>query len=364
MTRMSNLETDVHGGHCGANYENVPTGYTGMRLPTRSMKFLHLMSGSLWLYTIGEKIVGDRDAGGYRDFMDAFNDTMEEIVRKRMELDNGKMRIVWLDMDYFSIDGKFIVNIDERIMRLGQLKKQYGDKFLFFISVDPNRHPEEIRELLNLGLVCGASGFKMYPSLGYLPTHPNLMDIIYPFCVKHNWPITTHCSSALTHASAKKILIKGYDADGNYFERLTKFKKKEDYRELNNPAHYEYVFKKYKSIVINFAHYGGEEIGKNWLLPNSWCNTIMRYMRENGAYSDCSFSYANYDYLSKIISTMVDYPYFRKGMLFGSDLPLVSIEGRYKEKYNTAKAAFGYLWQDAAIDNPDNFLNNVKSNAT
>lgn len=356
------METDVHAGHCTANFENVPTDYTGMRLPTTSMKFLHLMSGALWLYTIGEKLVGDRDAGAYRDFMDAYNDTMEEIVRKRMELDPN-MRMVWLDMDYYAIDGKFIVTIDERIMRLGQLKKQWGDKFLFFISVDPTRHPEEIRELLNLGLVCGASGFKMYPSLGYLPTHPNLMEIIYPFCVKHNWPITTHCSSALTHASSKKILIKGYDADGNYFERLTKFKKKDDYRELNNPANYKHVYNMFKSIVINFAHYGGDEIGKNWFLPGNWCAQILDYIRLNGAYSDCSFSYANYDYLSKIISTMVDYPHFRKGMMFGTDLPLVAIEGRYKEKYATAKAAFGFLWNDAAVENPYKFLNNIKSNA-
>ena len=33
---------------------------------------------------------------------------------------------------------------------------------------------------------------KIYPPLGYLPTHPNFCEI-FEYCSRHNIPITLHC---------------------------------------------------------------------------------------------------------------------------------------------------------------------------
>lgn len=47
-------------------------------------------------------------------------------------------------------------------------------------------------------------GVKIYPSLGYLPSNPQLMEI-FGLCEKKRIPVTAHCSGAIVH-TGKGIL--------------------------------------------------------------------------------------------------------------------------------------------------------------
>jgi len=53
-------------------------------------------------------------------------------------------------------------------------------------------------------------GIKIYPPLGYLPTHPNLAPV-FDYCVQYDIPITLHCSPGGINNFRKKNYIRSWD---------------------------------------------------------------------------------------------------------------------------------------------------------
>lgn len=63
-------------------------------------------------------------------------------------------------------------------------------------------------------------GVKLYPSLGFLPSHPNLIPI-YEYCVANNIPITVHAAPATLKTYRTQVLVKDFNS-GAYIHEFTK----------------------------------------------------------------------------------------------------------------------------------------------
>jgi len=84
----------------------------------------------------------------------------------------------------------------------------------------------------------GFKGLKLYPKLGYSPTHPTLMNEIYPYVSGKNLPVMTHCS----RGGIKGAHISVAEADA-----------------FTDPAAYIPVLRKFKDMRLCLAHFGGQD---------------------------------------------------------------------------------------------------------
>lgn len=122
-------------------------------------------------------------------------------------------------------------SFDQHVVELKQLAAAHPNMVFPFLAVDPRR--PGIRDLVTQvvraeGPFCGV---KIYPSTGYYPDNPVLMDI-YDYCQANNLPVTTHCQ----HEGFTVRL----DAD-----------------EFTRPHGWEPVLEQYNNLRLNFAHFGG-----------------------------------------------------------------------------------------------------------
>jgi len=324
MRKLINIHSHVF------NYEYVPEGYLGVKLPF-NFAFLHFFEGALWAV---KWLYKKKTLENYKRFLDVFNSkNSREVYNKLVEYDTELTTHIALGMDMISIEGKCDKDVVEQIKELGAIKS-ISDNFEFFVAIDPTREPDEIRALLNLALKNGAIGYKMYPSLGYLPSHPHLMEIIYPFCIENKWAVTTHCSSAITHSSSKRILVIGEDVIGNKIAEYKEFKSKDDYLWFNEPVNYEPVLRKFPKLHINFAHYGGSN--EEW---RKQINSLMYRYRH--VYADLSYTFSNYRLLNKILHEASYDELICSRILYGTDFYMVLIEGDYEVLLHDFHKALG-----------------------
>jgi predicted TIM-barrel fold metal-dependent hydrolase len=336
--------------------KNISEGFLGFKLPF-TYSFLHAIEGSLWLMSTVGRLFGKKKLSNYKNFVDCFNDIKTSSIYKKLKSYDKEPTIhCALIMDTISIDGEIKEDIYTQILEHGLIKANNKD-FIFFVAIDPSRPIEEIQELLELSKNAGASGYKMYPSLGYLPSHPNLMNIIYPFCLKNKWAITAHCSSAITRASAKRLHIIGLDLHDEPIDEIRRMRNKEDYRQLNDPIGYVPVLRKYPDLHINFAHFGGEEIEKMNKKP-SWCDTILMLMSQyEGVYTDISYSFSNKKQLLKVVQLLSSVKLYRERCLLGTDFYMVLLEGDYGEMMRNLFVALGFTnINKIGRENPRKFL--------
>jgi len=151
-----------------------------------------------------------------------------------------------------------------------------------FFSVDPRReYKGKINTIENLkqkllGNKAKFAGIKLYAPAGFSPTDPVLMGTahqkgVYQLCVENNIPITAHNSNSGFACFSTILNVKGYVKSKNAIVKLNgpiKFDNllfskhaKEAIAEradlLNHPRIWEIVLKKYPTLTINFAHFGG-----------------------------------------------------------------------------------------------------------
>lgn len=295
----------------------------------------------------------------YYNFINTINDnSSEEIFNKLNSYNTHPTKHIALCMDFFFIDGNHKLNIYDQIKELSDLKKKFNNVD-YFISINPNRNKEEIIKLLNIAKDNNCIGFKLYPSLGYLPSHPNLINIVYPFCIANNWPITTHCSSASVHASAKKMQIIGLDINGNEINTIKKFKNKEAYRQLNNPQNYIPVFKIFPNLYLNFAHFGGDEFDKLNSNNRSWITDIIDLINKyDNIYTDISYTFSNQHYLNEMINCINTNEKLLNRTLYGTDYYMVLIEGSYRDLLTKLHLKLGdKLLYKLGVENTNAFIN-------
>jgi predicted TIM-barrel fold metal-dependent hydrolase len=245
-----------------------------------------------------------------------------------------------------------------------------------FIPIDPTISEEDREAFDHFNIFLKAfrgeygftpSGIKIYPSLGYLPSHPLLMPI-YEICEKKNIPITAHCSSGTVHAYFRRIKnIKGWkigkDGESTQMDETKWFlffqkNKYENY--FNHPKNWDPVLQRYPNLKINFAHFGGARQWRKLIKgkQNTWVTQIIDYFtRYQNVYADLSFTNAFPEINRMAKERLISSELIRNRVIYGFDYYMVVKEGHYR----TIKADFDTLMGEELIDtisrtNPVRFL--------
>jgi Amidohydrolase len=235
-----------------------------------------------------------------------------------------------------------------------------------FLAVDPRRTnlTDPNKDLYSLFLKAFTEGptpffgVKCYPALGYLPSDKRL-EPIFQICEEKNIPVTAHCGG--TMISTFETTIKVRNEKGKLIDfKIPGENRKERADFLNNPAQWDAVLEKHKSLKVNLAHFGGDTNWEELVVNdgNERINKIVQMMANTdlNVYTDFSYNLVEDDLLNKLGTMLQNQPKIQSKVLFGTDfwvaLPsgdLVSKQNEFIEHFNAFERAF-------TVANPRDFL--------
>lgn len=366
------------------NYKDVPKGFLGMRLPISSRRFLGYMA--FVLHNLKPRT--DRDQmSGYAYFIETLKNRTSERIFKRMiekyydnSSDFSKLYgILTMDMD-LAIKGNTKRSIWKQLELIANLKKYKFPSFLPFANIDPTRGLEAevlFRKAFEKNKGWDYFGLKVYPSLGYLPSHPTLLKMI-KVCEKNNIPVLSHCSSALTKNTNRRLRkvpgvfvrdnkehVQGPHDFKTGASLLIWRKARRDYRNFfNRPHNWIPVLEKFPNLKLNLAHFGGNIAWEGYCEANDkskWVETIIELMHQYpNVYADFSFTMSYEKYSIALRKLMEKDPVVRSRVLFGSDYTLVITKGNYKQNLERFKQIMGpELIRQMAVINPNKHFFNL-----
>ena len=162
---------------------------------------------------------------------------------------------------------------------LEKLSKGNPGKVFPFLAVDPRRLG--IIKLIDLKINKGKGifrGIKLYPPLGYLPTHPGLVQI-FDYCTKYDIPVTTHCSEGGIANFRKENYVVSWDRENLLIDFNSLGKSKSSFYAA--PENWIPVLKRWPTLRLNFAHFGGSD---------NWMESIIGIMEKyENVYTDISY---------------------------------------------------------------------------
>lgn len=351
--------------HCHFfNFDAVPDKYWGIRIP-RTRKFFN------WLENFLHKLLWFTDADPLSNiayFISIGKSyTIEEIATKLFDYYAPTKTIfcpLMMDMKP-GIDGKQKIAYAEQIANMKQLRDKYPDKLLPFIAIDPRRQNVDKIFLSAFNDEHAFFGVKIYPCLGYLPSHPKLMQI-FEVCEAKRIPVTAHCGGGTVHSSRRHIkCIQGLRMDDdNQPEKICEdkwFCTGNSYaRYFNHPQRWEPVLHAFPQLKLNLAHFGNDTEweklakGKN----NTWVSRIMDMMtRYKNLYADFSFNISNHKTYDIFRQKVEDNDLIANRTLYGSDYYMVVTEGHFRSiKVDFMTAMGDRVMQKIAYENPKKFL--------
>lgn len=278
-----------------------------------------------------------------KDFEDHFK-KIESMVRqefkktqprtKRLLLPDDKLAVIFDDAkkELLATPRKLLKGVDpyagielspgykKHMFELEGLAKKYPGKVFPFLAIDPRRIG--IMKLIEMKINRGKGifkGIKIYPPLGYLPTHPNLVPV-FDYCVQYDIPITLHCSPGGMNNFRKKNYIRSWD-EKNHLEdfKTTEGNNKSIY--YTAPQKWQPVLKKWPNLRINFAHFGG---GENFFKDETgWVKEIMQLIKDRPrVYTDISY-HAYKGLPDKILDVVAKNDYLNTKLMFGTDYIMI-----------------------------------------
>lgn len=280
-----------------------------------------------------------------------------------------KMIFVPLMVDLNSWIFKPKKSIHRQINELKRLMNNYA--VLPFHSIDPvQAETKGLNNLYNLFLHAFTGhnklfGVKLYPALGFLPSHPQLMPI-YEVCQAKNIPVTTHCGGTIIRTNKKNIVLEGFQIINNevvsYTDKLTE-KGKERAQRLNNPALWEPVLKTFPKLKLNLGHFGGIDEWKKYPAQTNQDRIpkIQQLMNEYpNVYADFSYNLSEQKIIKKFFDTISNNTLFKERTMFGTDYWMVlAARDYYKNQVNFIDQAANYGLKDTLLlNNPRKFLFN------
>lgn len=364
LLQKENVFFDVH---CHMfNFRDVPDRFLRIRLP-----FNRIFLAKAERYLHG--IIRTREHDPYSNlawFINYFkNSSPSDLVNRLMD-DYYGMNVIlcplMIDMTQ-SISGSIIDDYNVQIEKMKALRNLMPERLLPFFAADPN-NPGMIENFIR---VFSSSddykffGLKIYPSLGYLPSHPDLM-MLYGICEKKRIPVTTHCGGATVHASAQFIEgIKGYhllpDSSFTDIEINKTFKRKKEYAVFfNHPHNWIPVLEKYPGLRLNLAHFGGETEWEKFMngTKNNWVSLIIEMAeRYHGLFTDFSYTLNNMKFTKTLKGILGKNENLAGRVLFGSDYYMVIIEGGFSKTIGSFRSEMGEMtMKKIARKNPMRFL--------
>ena len=217
-----------------------------------------------------------------------------------------------------------------QIATIRHLQAAYPNRILPFLAVDPRR--PGIGALVTEAFSSPEPffGIKIYPSLGYLPSDPELMDL-FAVCEKKSIPVTAHCSTALVSTNEKHMTISHVTESGTIVsENMTLRTKKQKQNYFNHPLRWKPVLTAYPQLRLNLAHFGSTE---EWHAfadnkPDTWPHHIIGLMNTyEHVYADYSYTFASpkaYRKLAQVVGSTIA----GERTLFGSDYYMSVLTGK------------------------------------
>lgn len=207
---------------------------------------------------------------------------------------------------------------------LEELSAKYPGKIFPFLAVDPRRIG--IMDLIEMKINQGKGvfkGIKIYPSLGYLPTHPNLKPV-FAYCVKYGIPVTVHCSqSGMQNYRGENYVV---DWTGNnHWEDFQSVDKNKS-RYFADPRNWLPVLEEFPKLRLNFAHFGGNDQFDQPTGPGSqvWLESIVEMMQnpKYTIYADISY-YAKEEYAGQVLDILKKHEILNSHLMFGTDFIMI-----------------------------------------
>ena len=234
--------------------------------------------------------------------------------------------------------GVMTKTIEEQDQELLDVRARYPSSVLIFHPIDANQ-PDMLEKAMHALTVQEFDGIKVYPSEGYLPSHPELMKL-WAYCEKNNIPVTSHCSSANMHHPDWKYRIYGkilengvwLDVDRN----VTLSTEAQVADTYNNPVNWIPVLEAYPNLRLDIAHFGGDAWGQYIKgTRNTWVDTIIDLVTKyKNCYTDFSYTLANIQYATAMLKLLSVNPVVASKVLYGSDFYMVLMAGIYANTVN------------------------------
>jgi len=321
------------------NYLDVPDRFMGVKIPFNE-RLLSFIENKLHGMIRGR----DNDAlSNLAYFINVFKTrSPEEIFLKLQEYYPGKKTVFCVLMMDIStgIKGKTIHSYIDQVENITGLRDKYPDRILPFFAADPNNPGMKelfLKVFSQNGKYC-FFGVKVYPSLGYLPSHPGLMEL-FEICEAKNIPVTAHCSGALIHTSQKRIMdIPGYHySPGKGFlnkPESASFSRRKDYAEyFNHPRNWIPVLNNFPKLRLNLAHFGGDAEWDRFLKGkgDNWVSRIIDLMeRYDHLYTDFSYTLYKRPFYNELKNLFLQNKLLADRVLYGSDYYMIVKEGFFR----------------------------------
>jgi predicted TIM-barrel fold metal-dependent hydrolase len=256
-----------------------------------------------------------------------------------------------MDMSYMGA-GAPPTALDAQHDELARLRDLFPDTLIPFAAVDPRR-PDVAAMLRTLIEERGFKGIKVYPSLGYAPDHPVLMEL-WAYAAARGLPVMAHCSRGGVRQRGLRV------AD---LERFTA------------PHRWRSVLEAFPTLRVCLAHMGGGDEWERYFREGhdaarpperaSWLAQILEMLRDGrypGLYTDISYTlFAAPRYAAPLAGFLAD-PRVAERVLFGSDYYMAERE-RADERglsIRLRRALGEDLWWRIAEVNPAQYLGEAR----
>lgn len=260
----------------------------------------------------------------------------------------------------------------KQLKKIQDLKRNHPETVFPFFAVDPRR--VGIAQLLEENLQNGAfAGVKLYPPLGYLPSHPDLYPI-YDLCLQYNVPVTAHCSPGGFHTFRSTVKTQSRDRHGNEETKEVIVAKGYDLSACSEPQCCYFADpdnwveilenEKYSSLRINLAHFGGEEQFLKYVEgreeKENWTAKIIKLIeRFDNLYTDVSY-FPSVGIVPKIEQLLSGYSFLQERLMFGTDFIMILTDYKLASEQNKALVDyynhFGGLSEQLFSANAHRFL--------
>lgn len=278
----------------------------------------------------------------------AYRSTQQKNLDNLISYYPEESKFIILPMDMALMEaGKVREEIDQQHEELARIARQskYKDKVIPFAHIDPRRE-DSLDRLKKLVEKDGFQGVKIYPPLGYRPSHSRLMGEIYPYMVEKNIPLMAHCSPGSVNNKEMSI---------------------EKAHAMADPDNYHEVMSAFPELKVCLAHFGGISEWKRHICEArqrdnpTWLTKIVAMMESGkypNLYADISYTIFNFQENTPLLKILLQNEKVLPRVLFGSDFYMVENE-KYSEKRLSIdlRSALGetLFWQ-IANTNPLKYL--------
>jgi uncharacterized protein len=341
--------------------DDVPNKYLGIRLPFTD-RFLGTV-GKL-LHNLNRRTDDDK-MSRLAYFIEIINSKSSDDIYKLIDkyyTQESVFGVLMMDMS-IGIEGEHNRDLQGQLDAVRILRDNQPAKILPFVAIDPRRPKalEIFHKAFNQHDDYKFFGLKVYPSLGYLPSHPVLMQML-EVCEAKRIPVLSHCSGATVHSSHRWIKnIEGVKFKPNGTEYQTPINKlflgKQAYASFfNTPRNWEPVLRTFPDLKLNLAHFGGGDQWENFLAGknDTWVARIIDQLyRYKNVYTDFAYTLTDHRFATRLKQMMQDNQLIANRTLFGSDYYMLVREGHYRNLLANFRTIMGdSLMHKLAVDNP------------